>query len=572
MFKRGTGSPGGGRGEAAPSGRRAACVAAAMAAALLGGRASAAETCASVVGRLASVEGVVQVRGEADADWRAAELGGELCRQDTVRTGALSRAAIALVTDEILRLDQDTTVRLAEVPLEASEPSVLDLVFGALQSFSRSPRRVDVGTPHMTLAIRGTEFVVRAGQGESVLTVTEGEVVASNAQGELAVPGGQSAVARPGQAPQPYLLVRPQDAVQWSLYYPPILSLAPGPGAPPELEEALAPGRRGDVAAALASLDRLPDRGRGAQAQLYRAALLLSVGRVDEARAAIDVALAADPRAGLAYAQRAVINVAQNNKEEALTDARRGIELAPDSAAARIALSYAQQASFDIQGARDTMLQATADQPDDALAWARLSEVWLMLGYRDRSREAAERAAALAPDFERVQTVRGFADLVEFRTGPAKAAFERAIALNSADPLPRFGLGLARIRDGALDQGREEIEVAVGLDPGNALLRTYLGRAYFEERRAEISGDQYRLAKDLDPLDPTVYLYDAIRLQTINRPVEALDQLERSIELNGNRAVYRSQLLLDQDRAARGASLSRIYQDLERVMNQHLSA
>ncbi|HEX6015000.1 MAG TPA: FecR family protein, partial [Geminicoccaceae bacterium] len=220
MLKRGTGSSGGDRGEADPSGRRATCVVAALAAALLGGRAYAAEPCASVVGHMASVEGVVQVRGEAEADWRAAELGIELCRQDTVRTGDLSRAAIALVTDEILRLDQGTTLRLAEVPLEASEPSVLELVFGVFQSFSRSPRRVDVGTPHMTLAIRGTEFVVRADQGESVLTVTEGEVVASNAQGELAVPSGQSAVARPGQAPQPYLLVRPRDAVQWSLYYP----------------------------------------------------------------------------------------------------------------------------------------------------------------------------------------------------------------------------------------------------------------------------------------------------------------------------------------------------------------
>ena len=169
----------------------------------------------------------------------------------------------------------------------------------------------------------------------------------------------------------------------------------------------------------------------------------------------------------------------------------------------------------------------------------------------------------LAPDLERVQTVRGFADLVEFRTRTASASFERAIALNPADPLPRFGLGLAQIRDGSLEQGRANLELAVGLDSSNALLRTYLGRAYFEERREALSADQYELAKELDPLDPTAYLYDAIRLQTINRPVEALRQLDRSIELNDNRAVYRSRLLLDSDRAARGASLARIYQDLD---------
>ena len=208
------------------------------------------------------------------------------------------------------------------------------------------------------------------------------------------------------------------------------------------------------------------------------------------------------------------------------------------------------------------MLQAVEAQPEDALAWARLSELWLMAGFRDRSREAAERAAALAPDLDRVQTVRGFADLVEFRTGAATAAFERAIALNSANPLPRFGLGLAQIRDGHLEQGRQTIELAVGLDSSNALLRTYLGKAYFEERRPAPAGDQYQIAKELDPLDPTAYLFEAIRLQSINRPVEALESLDESIRLNDNRAVYRGRLLLDADRAARGASLARVYQDL----------
>ena len=38
--------------------------------------------------------------------------------------------------------------------------------------------------------------------------------------------------------------------------------------------------------------------------------------------------------------------------------------------------------------------------------------------------------------------------------------------------------------------------------------------------------------------------------------------MERSIALNDNRAVYRSRLLLDQDLAARSASLGRIYRDL----------
>jgi hypothetical protein len=70
------------------------------------------------------------------------------------------------------------------------------------------------------------------------------------------------------------------------------------------------------------------------------------------------------------------------------------------------------------------------------------------------------------------------------------------------------------------------------------------------------------MAKQLDPNDPTPYFYDAIRKQTTNRPVEALQDMQKAIELNNNRAVYRSRLLLDEDLAARSASLGRIYNDL----------
>ncbi|MFL5338459.1 MAG: FecR domain-containing protein, partial [Geminicoccaceae bacterium] len=372
-----------------------------------------AESCPKSVGRLESLEGEVSIQDLGAPAWRPAQLNEELCQAATIRTGPLSRAAVVLVNAEVLRLDQETTLNLKDVPLDDAQPTLLDLAFGAVQSFSRSPKKVNVNTSYMTLAIRGTEFVIRADNKQSQLTVFEGEVLASNAQGELPVPGGQSAVAAPGQAPKPYLVVRPRDAVQWSLFYPPIFSTPPGNA--PDLVQAQQRAASGDVAGALAALDKLPESRRTPSVQAYRAALLLQVGRAQEARAAIDTALAADPNAADALALRAVVQVVQNERDAALADARKAVELAPNSAAAKIALSYAQQAAFDLNGARATMEQAVAEQPQDALAWARLSELWLMNGYRDRSREAANRAAALAPDLGRVQTVRGFADLVELR-------------------------------------------------------------------------------------------------------------------------------------------------------------
>ncbi|MFV9690751.1 MAG: TonB-dependent receptor domain-containing protein, partial [Desulfobacteria bacterium] len=113
-----------------------------------------------------------------------------------------------------------------------------------------------------------------------------------------------------------------------------------------------------------------------------------------------------------------------------------------------------------------------------------------------------------------------------------------------------------------LKQGRKEIEIAASLDPDNSLIRSYLGKAYYEEKREKQAQNQFAMARELDPQDPTAWFYDAILKQSQNRPVEALEDLQKSIELNDNRAVYRSRLMLDEDLAARSASLGSIYNDL----------
>src|SRR5206468_11537323 len=49
--------------------------------------------------------------------------------------------------------------------------------------------------------------------------------------------------------------------------------------------------------------------------------------------------------------------------------------------------------------------------------------------------------------------------------------------------------------------------------------------------------------------------------QQRNRINESLRELEKSQDLNDNRALFRSRLLLDQDRAVRNANLATVYRD-----------
>ena len=503
-------------------------------------------SCKEPAGRFASIEGHVQIRGDEQQAWRAAKPVDSLCKGDTIRVGELSRAAVVLINEAVMRLDQNTTMRLVDISGKAEHRSIIEMLKGAIQTFIRKPKLLSVNTPYLNGSIEGTEFQVSVAEDRASILVLEGRVVAANDQGNVAVQPGEIAEAHAGAAPTSRILVNPRDAVQWALYYPPILAT---------------PAGQGGTTTSLDALNKVAQSDRDANYYLQRAALLLDVGRQDEARADIDAALQRDPKSGLAHALLAIIHVVRNEREQALTEGDAAVALS-DTAATRIALSYAQQADFRIEAARDTLLAAVSNQPDNALAWARLSELWLMLGDKEQSRAAAAKATALAPDLARTQLVQGYAELADYRGEQASSSFQRAIELSPADPMAHLGLGLAQISNGQLETGRSELEVAVALDANQALLRAYLGKAYFEEKRTPLDSQQYSIAKQLDPHDPTAYLYDGILKQTINRPVEALADLEQSMALNDERAVYRSRLLLDKDRAARGTSQARVYNDL----------
>jgi tetratricopeptide (TPR) repeat protein len=517
------------------------------------------------VGRIVSVQGSVQVQRAGAAEWVPVILNDTYAFGDTIRIQEQSRAAVILRNEVILRLDQNTTITFSAS--EQKETSLLNLLNGAAHFFSPTPRKLKVTTPFVNAAVGGTEFFIRVEGNQTLMSVFEGRVVAINEAGSLILASGQSAIARTGQAPVSQVVVRPRDAVQWALYYPPVLDYRPADfgsdtGWQAKVRRSIQFYWNGDLTSAFAGLKGVPEDIQGPRFFTYRAGLFLAVGCVDEAGVDIKKALNLDPSNSQAIALQSIIAVVQNQRDQAVDLAKKAVALAPESPAARVALSYAQQADFDLQGALFSLREAVELGPGNALAWSRLSELWLSFGDLDKALEAANKAVVLNPNIVRTQTVLGFSYLTQIKIRDAKNAFENAIELDQAAPLPRLGLGLAKIRDGDLKQGRREIEIAASLDPDNSLIRSYLGKAYYEEKREKQAQNQFAMARELDPQDPTAWFYEAILKQSQNRPVEALEDLQKSIELNDNRAVYRSRLMLDKDLAARSASLAGIYDDL----------
>ncbi|MES9832919.1 MAG: tetratricopeptide repeat protein [Candidatus Thiodiazotropha sp. DIVDIV] len=519
-----------------------------------------ADECQPVVAQMVSLQGEVEVLRTDRQEWQQVESSSKFCPGDQLRVNASSRVGLHLNNDTFLRLSENSSIIFA--PPADQESSWLNLIQGIAHFISRITRPAQVVTPYVNASIEGTEFTVEVSDEFSRITVAEGKVRAHNQQGESLLSSGQMAKVVKGEAPVVSQVVNPLDAVQWTLYYPPIIDLSEQDTASnKDLLRSYSAYRKGDVTEAFKILDEAPVTN-DASTLGYRASLNLAVGDIQTAERDIKHLIELDPQNADALALSSIIATIQNRSDDAMRSANQAIENNPESVSAYLALSYAKQSQFELTEALDAAKQATHLDPESAIAMARLSQLHLMFRQMSEASDAAEKAVDIDPQIALTQTTLGFAHLIQLDLDSAKLAFEQAIKLDQANPMPRLGLGLVTIRGGDLSQGRELLETAVHLDPGSALLRSYLGKAYYEEKRSDEAAKQFQLAKQRDPLDPTAWFYDAILKQSENSPVDALNNIQQAIHLNENRAVYRSRLLLDDDQASRNISQAEIYTDL----------
>ncbi|HED16119.1 MAG TPA: TonB-dependent receptor, partial [Gammaproteobacteria bacterium] len=528
-----------------------------------------AEQCANWVARMVSLQGSAEIRviktGQP-ASWQPVANNVSFCREDVVRISKNSRMTLALSNDTILRLDQNTTVTFSNIAPDA--PSTLNLLEGVAHFISRVKRAFRVITPFVDAGIEGTEFVVAVQPGYAEVTVFEGQVAVSNERGKLMLGNGQTAIAEQGQAPVLKIRLKPRNAVHWALHYPAILQadeqLLAGldPDVAQKTISSIAQIKADGPSAALESVAQLSGNTLTAPLLSYRAALYLTVGRAGQATQDLEKALSLSPRYSNALALTAIIALVQDRVQQASSLASEAVAADPASAAAGLALSYSQQARFDINAAYQTINRLAISNPQNDILLSRQAELALMLGNTQQAVAIASRATAINPMQARAHTVLGFAYLARNKPALAKKAFAQAMTLDAADPQVRLGIGLVNIRQENLATGRRELEIAASLDPNNALIRSYLGKAYQSEHRNKVANSQYDMARTLDPNDPTPWLYSAISKQANNRPVEAMLDLQQSAQLNDNRAVYRSRFLLDQDQATRASDLGNVYREL----------
>ena len=498
-----------------------------------------------------TIEGTVEINRGGTEKWLPAKTNLSLAAGDSLRTGPRSRATVRLSDLSVLRVNEKTVL---EIRSQRKSGSALDLRTGSAYFFNRSkPSSLQFHTPLISGAIRGTEFNLEAApDGTTTVTLLEGEVGLTNNLGSLVLKSGEQGITDPGKPPRKTATLHALNIIQWTLYYPAVLDLDEvklKPDVRSSLEDSLSAYRSGDLVAAL---EKFPgDRSPGSEDEkVYYAALLLGVGQVDQARAILD-----SVRHSAARSLHTII-AAVKHEENAASSAE-----SQKSASQLLADSYYLQSRSNLKAALAAARAAAAQSPRFGFAWVRVAELEFGFGHLSAAEEALDRGLQLSPRNAQGLALKGFLLAAKNKTISAMQFFDRAIAVDGALGNAWLGRGLCQIHQGGIEQGRQDLQVAAALEPNRSDLRSYLGKAWAETWDPKHAEKELELAKQLDPNDPTPWLYSALLKEACNRDNEAIGDLEKSKSLNGNRSVYRSDFLLDQDQAVRSANLARIYQD-----------
>jgi len=164
----------------------------------------------------------------------------------------------------------------------------------------------------------------------------------------------------------------------------------------------------------------------------------------------------------------------------------------------------------DLQKALNHYQQAAKTDPNYALAWSGIADVYVLLPLfgganpavaYPKAKEAANRAIALDPNLaEPHADVAILADIFDFDASLSMREFEKAIELNPnyATAHHWFGNGLLEAI-GDFDRSIAEMKRALDLDPFSIPINGDLGVAYYFAGRYPEAIAQLRKALDLDP-------------------------------------------------------------------------
>jgi len=286
----------------------------------------------------------------------------------------------------------------------------------------------------------------------------------------------------------------------------------------------------------------------------------LSRHNVDQARAAVEKAIAIDPNDARGHIVLARLKAQANDTQGAAESFARYVALRPgDQAAKKEMLRYYIDAgrTAEAQQQLEAMLAANAS---DAEAMTIFSLLWLRQGDMVKALSLLDRAIAANPNYAEPLTTRATIYMIQGKATEAKLDLENARRLSDS---PTISVNLAgihsRMGDPTRAQGilRELLDKPATADYGPAMYM--LADLYFRQQRWQLLTPLLERAKGKYPGDARYRQLEAQMYVAMGDPAKAVATLEKAVaEVPESTDILREclQALLDNGQYARVLSMT----------------
>lgn len=506
---------------------------------------------------------VIGLQGRVEThltDWAAAQLDQVLVEGQGVRTFRRSRAVLLLADETQFKMNANSELQLQQVRATSSfltrisqaaaqsGQTILNLRQGQIYLRSRKrPTRVQVNTPSVTAAIRGTEFDLDvAPDGTSVVTVLTGIVDFRNDFGSIVVNSGEQGTARVGQPPTKTVILNPENAVQWSYFYSASVSsrdypfetrsaaeaqrlLASGPSSP--LETARLLFDAGQPERALETLQGVS----GQEAAAIRGWLHLARQEIENAFSAFRLADASSVRTRLGLS---LCYLAQDNVESAYQQ----VEDPGDFSLLKVQKAALLLLFGDAVAGRDLLESIPSDSHQAGLAKALLSNALLVQNQPEKALMQAREALAAGQSSPSAHLSLSLAYQAQFDLDAALEEAERALEI---DPgfIPAlvqyakllFGLGRTARAEEMVISGRR-------IAPQEAHLEAVFGFVLLARGKTEEAARSFQVALARDPVLADARLGLGLVALRRGQPAQAAEQILTAAALEPRLSIYQSYL------------------------------
>ena len=183
---------------------------------------------------------------------------------------------------------------------------------------------------------------------------------------------------------------------------------------------------------------------------------------------------------------------------------------------------------------------------------------------RDEALRSANNAVNLAPDLTMALVAKGGTYwYLDFDAQTAIEALERALEINPSDTRALIHHSWLMSETGQIDQAIDSANRAIRSDPFNNAAQQALGQAYYLARDFQASLEPLTESVNLNPGDPSFYVYPAWSYSQLNRHEEALGLLETAIDLSNGAPFHLAEYGMALAFAGRASEAEAILEQLE---------